>query len=67
MKVRILSTLWVIIYVLFIILKEMKKIISENLEYVIIGGFVIIIGMLTYIIALWVGIETIGKEEVKNK
>jgi hypothetical protein len=50
MKVRILSTLWVIIYVLFIILKEMKKIISENLEYVIIGGFVIIIGMLSYII-----------------
>jgi len=30
----------------------MKKIINENLEYVIIGGFVIIIGMLTYIIAL---------------
>jgi len=52
MKVRILSTLWVIIYVLFIILKEMKKIISENLEYVIISGFVIIIGMLTYIISL---------------
>ena len=50
MKVRILSTLWVIIYVLLLMIKEMKKFVSENLEYVIIGGFVIIIGMLSYII-----------------
>jgi len=50
MKVRILSTLWVIIYVLLLMIKEMKKIVNENLEYVIIGGFVIIIGMLSYII-----------------
>jgi len=50
MKVRILSTLWVIIYVLLLMIKEMKKIVNENLEYVIIGGFTIIIGMLSYII-----------------
>jgi len=50
MKVRLLSTLWVIIYVLLLMIEEMKKFVSENLEYVIIGGFVIIIGMLSYII-----------------
>ena len=64
---RLLSTLWVIIYVLLLMIKEMKKFVSENLEYVILGGFVIIIGMLSYIITKWVGIGTIGKEEVRNR
>jgi len=50
MKVRLLSTLWVIIYVLLLMIEEMKKFVSKNLEYVILGGFVIIIGMLSYII-----------------
>jgi len=49
-KEKVLTYTWVTIYIILLILKEMKKWIIKNFEVVVIGGLFLIVGLLSYVI-----------------
>lgn len=49
-KEKVLTYLWVFIYLNMLILKEMKKWVIKNFEVVVVSGLFLIVGLLTYVI-----------------
>jgi len=49
-KEKVLTYTWVTIYIILLILKEMKKWIIKNFEVVVVGGLFLIVGLLSYVI-----------------
>jgi hypothetical protein len=47
---KVLTYVWVTIYLILLILKEMKKWIVRNFEIVVVGGLFLIVGLLSYVI-----------------
>jgi len=47
---KVLTYTWVTIYLILLILKEMKKWIIKNFEVVVVGGLFLIVGLLSYVI-----------------
>jgi len=49
-SIKITTFLWIKFYIIFLIVREMRKFLEKNMEYVILLTWFITIGLLSYIV-----------------